>query len=262
MTILAKLLLAAISFVMIFTHYDYGNTICETIAICAFLYLSYNLYNTYKMFMDYKTYVVKGNEYTSISDNDFREFNFESYDTSYTYNTSSDFNAPKIKRRSVIELIENNFSVKKKNFVEFIGDKKKAEYTSNYKPKCESVTKRKVTRNSKFDGGEVLMIKNSEFVDGVDKIVYDSIIEVINTKTLKPNERYALLQSFYHIDVVPMMINIYIDRFILAKANLTEEHIYKDEIIKKIKGKLKDENTVIVFSDLKAVNLLNYYLKL
>lgn len=178
--------------------------------------------------------------------------NYERYKPTYSSSTS--------RRSQSIESIEKVISAKKKNFIEFVGDKKKSDYVSNYKPKC-SEPKKTYTRNSKFDGGEVLMIKNSNVVDGVDKTIYDAIIEVISAKELKPNERYALLQAFYHIDVVPMMVNIYIDKFILAKAGLYEDNLYKDEITNKIKEKIKDENLVVTFSDLKAVNLLNYYLK-
>lgn len=260
MSVLLKLVLLSLSFIMALTHYEYGNVMCMSIAICSFLFISYDLFRMYKMFMNFSVNYHDSNKSTSTLLNAYERHDYigknDDYCPTYTRVSHSVNN----KRVDAIKMIEDSMSAKKKNFIDFVGDKKKISYTSNFKQKEEK--KNKPTRNSKFDGGEVLMINNSEHVDGVDKLVYDAIIEVIDSETLKPNERYAILQSFYHIDVIPMMINIYVDKFILSKARLDETYLNKDKIIKKIQEKLKNENIVIIFSELKAVNLLNYYLKL
>lgn len=267
MSILTKIFMIFLMSVMAFKHMDYGNIICVSIAVLSCLYLFSSLSRVYKDFSKYSEGYYKGEKNfgnsSHINYNRYyglcgvnKTYNINESDFSYLNSyTTSEISKPKI-----IKNIEATMNLKEKNFVEFIGDKKICEYTSKLNKKFAEPKKKAKETVSKFSGSNVLMIKNEETVDGVDKLVYDAIIEVLDKKQLTPNERYALLQSFYYVDTMPLIIVIYIDNFILEKAHLSESDLSKDEITENIKKKLKSEHIVIEFTDLKAVNLLNYYL--
>lgn len=67
--------------------------------------------------------------------------------------------------------------------------------------------------------------------------------------------------SFNYIDLCPTSIVIYIDNFILQKAELNESDLCKEEIIRALKKELCFPKLDIQFVDYKNVNLLNYFLK-
>ena len=162
------------------------------------------------------------------------------------------------------------------NFLEFCGNKKylvnpqetTIDNKSKEKPKVDMVSviqeieQNSVSdKNNNLNGEDVIFIINNNTVDDAKKKIYNCILKIINKESLKPNKRYALLQSFNYIDICPASIVIYIDNFILQKAELSEKDLCKEEIICSLKKELCFQKLDVQFVEYKNVSLLNYYLK-
>lgn len=264
MAVLVKIIILLFSFIIGLHHVEYGNGICSVISFSLCLYLFLNLRKQYK-------YYVGNNWHYSLTNN-YSWFDSKSYknDTYYYYDSTS-------ANRATIKLLEKKIKKKKHNFVEFCDkpkflvkkEEEKDMIINNSNPKKPKLNLTNVLnkvesnekRNNKLDGCEVIMINNDDKLDNIKTSVYEVIIKTLDKYKLSPNERYALLQSFYYIDICPMSVVIYIDKFILEKAHLNESHLHADELVDKIRDVLYCPNMDVTFVDLKCVNLLNFYLK-
>lgn len=272
MAVLVKIIILLFSFIIGLNHVDYGNGICSVISFSLCLYLFLNLRKQYK-------YYIEDNWHYSLTNNysfknkfwDDSWFDSKSYKNNnyYYYNSTS-------ANKETIKLLEKNIKKKKHNFVEFcdkpkilVNREEKDMIINNSNPKKPKLNLTNVLnkvesnekRNNKLDGSEVIMINNNDKLDNIKTSVYEVIIKTLGKYKLSPNERYALLQSFYYIDICPMSVVIYIDKFILEKAHLNETHLHADELVDKIRDVLYCPNMDVTFVDLKCVNLLNFYLK-
>ena len=90
---------------------------------------------------------------------------------------------------------------------------------------------------------------------------YKTIISVLEKEDLLADKKYALYQSFAHIDTLKEGIIIYIDYEILKKAQLTKEHLHEKEIIEALKNAMHCEQLVVIFDEYKPKTLLNYFLE-
>lgn len=269
MAVFIKIILVIFSFIIGLNNIDYGNVICSITSFSVFLYFFINLKEQYKNCINDNWVYSDTNHYSikrKIWDDSW--FNNSSYDYDYGnyYNSS-------ILNKSTIKILEKKIKKKKHNFIEFCEEPKfLKKYNKNMivdnsdsnKPKLDlyNVIEKSETEkvNKKMDGNDVIMVINDNNIDNIKKNIYDVIIKTLNKYNLSPNERYALFQSFFYIDVCPMSIVIYIDNFIIGKAHLNESNLHKDELVDKIRDVLYCPNMDVTFVDLNCVNLLNYYL--
>lgn len=270
MAVVIKIIILFFSFVIGLNNIENWNAICAIVSFLLFGYIFYSLNKQYKHFInnEYDYYCPYKHTYKDYEADDYWNFNWNR-SKNYIYYDSYSVN------KSTIKSIETKFKKKKHNFIEFC-DKPKFLIKNNNDMEIDNLRteKPKISfdkvltnietnekRNNKLDGSSVIMIVNDDKIDDIKKSVYDVIIKTLNKYTLSPNERYALLQSFYYIDICPMSIVIYVDKFILEKAHLSEDDLHKDELVDKIRDVLYCPNMDINFVNLECVNLLNYYLK-
>lgn len=272
MAVFVKIIIFLFSFLIGLNHVDCGNVMCSIISFLLFIYLFYNLKNQCDNYVNGNwrysspnSYYCK-NSYWNDSWLDNKNYNHGTY-----YYDNSLFN------KQTIKLLEKKIKKKKHNFIEFCGEPKylvKKEDKNDMiinnsnpnKPKLDlsnviNKIESNEKRNNKLDGNDVIMIINDSKLDNIKKTVYEVIIKTLDKYKLSPNERYALLQSFYYIDICPMSVVIYIDKFILEKAHLNESYLHADELVDKIRDALYCPNMDVMFIDLNCVNLLNFYLK-
>lgn len=270
MAVLIKLLILMFSFIIGLNNIEYENVICSVVSFSLFLYFFYNLR---KQYINY----IRGNwRYSSTNNYSVKTKFWDDswFDTGNYANESYYYKSYSI-NKSTIKILEKKIKKKKHNFIEFCDEPKylKKENKKNMtvdnsspnKPKLDLnnvlvKTESNEKRNEKLDGNDVIMIINDNKLDDIKKKVYDVIIKTLTKYHLSPNEKYALLQSFFYIDICPMSVVIYIDNFILEKAHLTESYLRKDELVDKIRDILYCPNMDVTFVDLNCVNLLNYHL--
>lgn len=276
MTNLIKIIILFFAFANIFTFLDNCNAECAVCCIVMVGYIIYDLRKSYIRFMY--------GACTDIHSSRKRKNNYNEWDCwdewygDYYNNSSHASNNTYQKtetHRESIKKIEKNMHLSD-NFLEFCGEKtylvKPQEIIVDNKSKAKptidmmSVIKEieqtnTSDKNNNLNGEDVIFIINNDTVDDVKKKVYDCILSIVNKDSLKPNKRYALLQSFNYIDLCPTSIVIYIDNFILQKAELNESDLCKEEIICALKKELCFPKLDIQFVDYKNVNLLNYFLK-
>ena len=273
MAVLVKIIILLFSFIIGLNHVDYGNCICSVISFSLCLYLYFNLRKQYKNYAGDNWRYSSTNNYSlknKFWDDSWFDNNNSYNSNTYYYNSSST-------NKTTIKFLEKKIKKKKHNFIEFCDEPKflvkkeecKDMTINNSNPKKPKLDLTNVLnkveanekRNKKLDGSEVIMVINDDKIDNIKKTVYDVIIKTLDKYKLSPNERYALLQSFYYIDICPMSVVIYIDKFILEKAHLNVSHLHEDELVDKIRDVLYCPNMDVTFIDLNHVNLLNYYLK-
>lgn len=264
MSVLVKIIILLFSFIIGLNHVDYGNGICSVISFSLCLYVFLNLRKQYK-------YYVGNNWHYSLTNN------YSLFDNNNRYNSNTYYYNSSSTNKTTIKFLEKKIKKKKHNFIEFCDEPKflvkkeecKDMTINNSNPKKPKLDLTNVLnkvetnekRNKKLDGSEVIMVINDDKIDNIKKTVYDVIIKTLDKYKLSPNERYALLQSFYYIDICPLSVVIYIDKFILEKAHLNESHLHADELVDKIRDVLYCPNMDVTFVDLKCINLLNFYLK-
>lgn len=263
MIVLVKIIVLFFSFALSLSHLNNQNVICAVISIILFLYFLNNLTN------QYKNYINDNWRYTKPSRYNFNNIN-SSYNWDYSINDiPSRWNDSDkgVTTKSVIKNLSKTIVNNKHNFIEFCDKPRFLIEQSDYYDKRNN-DNGDLMKFTDYDSNQedlvnnsVIMVINDAKINDTRKIIYESILSVFNKYSFKPNEKYALLESFYYIDICPMSIIIYVDKFIIAKAHLNETDLHKDEIIDNIKDALYCPNIDINFIDLNCVNLLNYYLK-
>lgn len=108
---------------------------------------------------------------------------------------------------------------------------------------------------------EAILIENTKELPMEKMGTYKTIISVLEKEDLLADKKYALYQSFAHIDTLKEGIIIYIDYEILKKAQLTKEHLHEKEIIEALKTAMHCEQLVVIFDEYKPKTLLNYFLE-
>lgn len=272
---LIKIIILLFAFASIFTFANNGNAQCVICCIIMVGYIIYDLRQSYIRFIYGECTDIhsRSNDKNNNSEWDgwdewFGDYNNSLYAINNTYQKTES-------NRESIKKIEKNMHLSD-NFLEFCGNKKylvnpqeiTIDSKSKEKPKVDMVSVIKEIeqnsvsdKNNNINGEDVIFIINNNTVDDAKKKIYNCILKIINKESLKPNKRYALLQSFNYIDICPASIVIYIDNFILQKAELSEKDLCKEEIICSLKKELCFQKLDVQFVEYKNVSLLNYYLK-
>ena len=272
---LIKIIILLFAFASIFTFANNGNAQCVICCIIMVGYIIYDLRQSYIRFIygectDIHSRSKDKNNNSELDgwDEWFGDYNNSLYAINNTYQKTES-------NRESIKKIEKNMHLSD-NFLEFCGNKKylvnpqetTIDNKSKEKPKVDMVSVIKEIeqnsvsdKNTNLNGEDVIFIINNNTVDDAKKKIYNCILKIINKESLKPNKRYALLQSFNYIDICPASIVIYIDNFILQKAELSEKDLCKEEIICSLKKELCFQKLDVQFVEYKNVSLLNYYLK-
>lgn len=272
---LIKIIILLFAFASIFTFANNGNAQCVICCIIMVGYIIYDLRQSYIRFVYGECKDIHSRSKYKNNDSEwdgwdewFGDYNNSLYVPNKTYQKTES-------NRESIKKIEKNMHLSD-NFLEFCGNKKylvnPQEITIDNKPKekpkvdmvsvIKEIEQNSVSdKNNSLNGEDVIFIINNNTVDDAKKKIYNCILKIINKESLKPNKRYALLQSFNYIDVCPASIVIYIDNFILQKAELSEKDLCKEEIICSLKKELCFQKLDVQFVEYKNVSLLNYYLK-
>ena len=274
---LIKIIILLFAFASIFTFANNGNAQCVICCIIMVGYIIYDLRQSYIRFIYGECTDIHSRRKYKNTDSEwdgwdewFGDYSNSLYVTNKTYQKTES-------NRESIKKIEKNMHLSD-NFLEFCGNKKylvnpqeiTIDNKSKEKPKVDMVSViNEIEQNSVSDknnnnnlnGEDVIFIINNNTVDDAKKKIYNCILKIINKESLKPNKRYALLQSFNYIDICPASIVIYIDNFILQKAELSEKDLCKEEIICSLKKELCFQKLDVQFVEYKNVSLLNYYLK-
>ena len=272
---LIKIIILLFAFASIFTFANNGNAQCVICCIIMVVYIIYDLRQSYIRFMYGECTDINSRSKYKNNDSEwdgwdewFGDYNNSLYAINNTYQKTES-------NRESIKKIEKNMHLSD-NFLEFCGNKKylvnpqeiTIDNKSKEKPKVDMVSVIKEIeqnnvsdKNNNLNGEDVIFIINNNTVDDAKKKIYNCILKIINKESLKPNKRYALLQSFNYIDICPASIVIYIDNFILQKAELSEKDLCKEEIICSLKKELCFQKLDVQFVEYKNVSLLNYYLK-
>lgn len=272
---LIKIIILLFAFASIFTFANNGNAQCVICCIIMVGYIIYDLRQSYIRFMYGECTDINSRSKYKNNDSEwdgwdewFGDYNNSLYAINNTYQKTES-------NRESIKKIEKNMHLSD-NFLEFCGNKKylvnpqetTIDNKSKEKPKVDMVSVIKEIeqnsvsdKNTNLNGEDVIFIINNNTVDDAKKKIYNCILKIINKESLKPNKRYALLQSFNYIDICPASIVIYIDNFILQKAELSEKDLCKEEIICSLKKELCFQKLDVQFVEYKNVSLLNYYLK-
>ena len=272
---LIKIIILLFAFASIFTFANNGNAQCVICCIIMVGYIIYDLRQSYIRFMYGECTDINSRSKYKNNDSEwdgwdewFGDYNNSLYATNKTYQKTES-------NRESIKKIEKNMHLSD-NFLEFCGNKKylvnpqetTIDNKSKEKPQVDMVSVIKEIeqnsvsdKNNNLNGEDVIFIINNNTVDDAKKKIYNCILKIINKESLKPNKRYALLQSFNYIDICPASIVIYIDNFILQKAELSEKDLCKEEIICSLKKELCFQKLDVQFVEYKNVSLLNYYLK-
>lgn len=272
---LIKIIILLFAFASIFTFANNGNAQCVICCIIMVGYIIYDLRQSYIRFIYGECTDIHSRSKDKNNNSEwdgwdewFGDYNNSLYAINNTYQ-KTESNSESIKK------IEKNMHLSD-NFLEFCGNKKylvnpqetTIDNKSKEKPKVDMVSVIKEIeqnsvsdKNTNLNGEDVIFIINNNTVDDAKKKIYNCILKIINKESLKPNKRYALLQSFNYIDICPASIVIYIDNFILQKAELSEKDLCKEEIICSLKKELCFQKLDVQFVEYKNVSLLNYYLK-
>lgn len=272
---LIKIIILLFAFASIFTFANNGNAQCVICCIIMVGYIIYDLRQSYIRFVYGECKDIHSRSKYKNNDSEwdgwdewFGDYNNSLYIPNKTYQKTES-------NRESIKKIEKNMHLSD-NFLEFCGNKKylvnPQEITIDNKPKekpkvdmvsvIKEIEQNSVSdKNTNLNGEDVIFIINNNTVDDAKKKIYNCILKIINKESLKPNKRYALLQSFNYIDICPASIVIYIDNFILQKAELSEKDLCKEEIICSLKKELCFQKLDVQFVEYKNVSLLNYYLK-
>lgn len=272
---LIKIIILLFAFASIFTFANNGNAQCVICCIIMVGYIIYDLRQSYIRFVYGECKDIHSRSKYKNNDSEwdgwdewFGDYNNSLYVPNKTYQKTES-------NRESIKKIEKNMHLSD-NFLEFCGNKKylvnPQEITIDNKPKekpqvdmvsvIKEIEQNSVSdKNTNLNGEDVIFIINNNTVDDAKKKIYNCILKIINKESLKPNKRYALLQSFNYIDICPASIVIYIDNFILQKAELSEKDLCKEEIICSLKKELCFQKLDVQFVEYKNVSLLNYYLK-
>lgn len=272
---LIKIIILLFAFASIFTFANNGNAQCVICCIIMVGYIIYDLRQSYIRFVYGECKDIHSRSKYKNNDSEWDGWDewFGDYSNSL-YATNNTYQKTESNRES-IKKIEKNMHLSD-NFLEFCGNKKylvnpqeiTIDNKSKEKPKVDMVSVIKEIeqnsvsdKNNNLNGEDVIFIINNNTVDDAKKKIYNCILKIINKESLKPNKRYALLQSFNYIDICPASIVIYIDNFILQKAELSEKDLCKEEIICSLKKELCFQKLDVQFVEYKNVSLLNYYLK-
>ena len=272
---LIKIIILLFAFASIFTFANNGNAQCVICCIIMVGYIIYDLRQSYIRFVYGECKDIHSRSKYKNNDSEWDGWDewFGDYSNSL-YATNNTYQKTESNRES-IKKIEKNMHLSD-NFLEFCGNKKylvnpqetTIDNKSKEKPKVDVVSVIKEIeqnsvsdKNNNLNGEDVIFIINNNTVDDAKKKIYNCILKIINKESLKPNKRYALLQSFNYIDICPASIVIYIDNFILQKAELSEKDLCKEEIICSLKKELCFQKLDVQFVEYKNVSLLNYYLK-
>ena len=272
---LIKIIILLFAFASIFTFANNGNAQCVICCIIMVGYIIYDLRQSYIRFIYGECTDIHSRSKDKNNNSEwdgwdewFGDYNNSLYAINNTYQKTES-------NRESIKKIEKNMHLSD-NFLEFCGNKKylvnpqeiTIDSKSKEKPKVDMVSVIKEIeqnnvsdKNNNLNGEDVIFIINNNTVDDAKKKIYNCILKIINKESLKPNKRYALLQSFNYIDICPASIVIYIDNFILQKAELSEKDLCKEEIICSLKKELCFQKLDVQFVEYKNVSLLNYYLK-
>ena len=272
---LIKIIILLFAFASIFTFANNGNAQCVICCIIMVGYIIYDLRQSYIRFIYGECTDIHSRRKYKNTDSEWDGWDewFGDYSNSL-YVPNKTYQKTETNRES-IKKIEKNMHLSD-NFLEFCGNKKylvnpqeiTIDNKSKEKPKVDMVSvineieQNSVSdKNNNLNGEDVIFIINNNTVDDAKKKIYNCILKIINKESLKPNKRYALLQSFNYIDICPASIVIYIDNFILQKAELSEKDLCKEEIICSLKKELCFQKLDVQFVEYKNVSLLNYYLK-
>ena len=221
---LIKIIILLFAFASIFTFANNGNAQCVICCIIMVGYIIYDLRQSYIRFIYGECTDIHSRSKDKNNNSEwdgwdewFGDYNNSLYAINNTYQKTES-------NRESIKKIEKNMHLSD-NFLEFCGNKKylvnpqeiTIDNKSKEKPKVDMVSVIKEIeqnsvsdKNTNLNGEDVIFIINNNTVDDAKKKIYNCILKIINKESLKPNKRYALLQSFNYIDICPASIVIYI----------------------------------------------------
>lgn len=249
MLLFYKIILLVIAFVLNKYYFLETNYVGCVICSCIIIYLIKNIVHEFKNWIDGQYLYPKG----SINhdwDNDYYNHESTAWDNTSLYGHPS----------NNIEAIEKKIRLAK-NFISFCDEKvvKNKPIIATHQASSKS-TITFIPSNNDTNTINTFTIKNEDTVDSVKELVYKTILKVLNKQTFKPNEKYALLQSFYYIDINPTIINIYIDQKILQKGGLSNFNLCKTTIKQELCSALCFPKLEVKFIDMQNTTLLNYFL--
>lgn len=115
-------------------------------------------------------------------------------------------------------------------------------------------------KKTKVIKSDCIFVNNGDVLSKEQESVYRVLYKMLNKQELTPNQRYALLQSIFYVDIFSMSVIIYVDKKILNRSGLNETHLQKEIITKWVKKVLHDEDINVIFEDVGYTSLINYYL--
>ena len=128
------------------------------------------------------------------------------------------------------------------------------------KPKPTLDKVKVIEKKTKVIKSDCIFVNNGDVLSKEQESIYRVLYKMFNKQVLTPNQRYALLQSIFYVDVFSMSVVIYIDSKILNRSGLDESYLQKELVTKWIKKVLHDEEINVIFEELGYTSLLNYYL--
>lgn len=130
-------------------------------------------------------------------------------------------------------------------------------------PKKTAMQKKEATSHvtKAINKSDCIFVNNGSDLDRSTEKVYKVLLCVFKKQVLTANQKYALLQSIFYVDVYSSNVIIYVDKNILTKSGLTEEHLQKEKTAEYIKKILHDDKLKIIYEDIEYKNLLNFYLE-
>ena len=236
-----------------------GNVRCALTCFCISAYIIYDMRERYIGYLRGECKDVYGKN----NNQDRWDEWYNTHPQSKTYST-----VKHIKNVSNIQDVKKKIKLSN-NFVEFCGKKTfavKVEDKVVEKPTIDmdavwaEIERVEAQNETSSYGNDLVMIINDDTVDEMRTKVYDCILNVLDNPKRGANERYALLQSFVHIDICPTSIIIYVDKNILKKAKLSVSDLCETEITCALRSALYFPQLEVQFVDYKPINLLNYFL--
>ena len=210
--------------------------------------------------------------YWSYYDNNTHHVRHYNSDHKEQFSIVPEFNH---KRNTIKEIVSNNEI--NKNIIEIgeevsVDDEEiEVDNTKHNKPiinKSALIEKPKPTldkvkvieKKTKVIKSDCIFVNNGDVLSKEQESIYRVLYKMFNKQVLTPNQRYALLQSIFYVDVFSMSVVIYIDSKILNRSGLNESHLQKELVTKWVKKVLHDEEINVIFEELGYTSLLNYYL--
>lgn len=275
MVILIKIALLILTFCWGNKFVGYNEYMCAVISygVSAFLFIDLGQRYMKNVYGDYTKTTASQYHTPKKDDNRYAYWNdWESYNNfEDTYSST----IPKEHKRFLpktytttkteVEKIVSTMKVKA-NVVEFCGEEVKYQTKVAEKNKKETslppkMQQQKVEKAAQKEPKELIMVVNEDTVNVKRKRLYEAILKLLQSKKLKADKLYAMLQSFAHIDIAVGGIVFYIDSLILTKAKIAIDEPLMNEIREVTRKALNSPELIVEFTEKKNVTLLNYFLK-